>query len=163
MLLTEKQDISNVFKTLVSQASKYINNSKKYNAQHILEKIIAITKKREIKPYFLQVLQEVQQILMSYTNKIEQGFNINASKFKITTVQQRFRHYLNNVYIICDEALNKDKNLLTRYQNAKYLIFDEDINSGATLKLVIDALQEKTFGKQNNILCLVNAYSASGF
>jgi hypothetical protein len=163
ILITEGQNASNIFKTLVSQASKYINNSTKYDAKHILEKIITITKKREIKPYFLQVLQEVQQILMSYTNKIEQGFSINATKFKIARIQQRFRHYLNNVYVICDEALNKDKNLLTRYQDAKYLIFDEDINSGATLKLVIDALQEKTFGKQNNIMCLVNAYSASGF
>jgi hypothetical protein len=160
--LDNNLSLSNVYKTLLNQANNY-SISKKYNTQHLTPQIINVTKKREVKQYFMQVLEEVHTILSSYSNKIESGFKINATKFKITKLQQRFRHYLNNVYVICDEALNKDKNLLTRYQNAKYLIFDEDINSGATLKLVIDALQEKTFGNQNNIMCLVNAYSASGF
>ena len=163
LIMDSNENASNVYKTLINQVASYKSASKKYNNTFILNKVMDIIKKREVKPYFLQVIEKAQEILLMYTDKIENGFNINANKFKITNIQQRFRHYLNNVYVIADEALNKDKNLLTRYQNAKYLIFDEDINSGATLKLVIDALQEKTFGKQNNIMCLVNAYSASGY
>jgi hypoxanthine phosphoribosyltransferase len=53
---------------------------------------------------------------------------------------------------------------MKQYRNAKFLIFDEDINSGATLKIVIDALEEKLpENTENNMMCLVNAYSASGF
>ena len=43
-------------------------------------------------------------------------------------------------------------------------IIEEDINSGATLKLAIDALKQKLpENTDSNILCLVNAYSGSGF
>ena len=70
----------------------------------------------------------------------------------------------NNVYIVADTNLNNNGELFKRYQNGKFLIFDEDINSGATLKCAIDALQEKLPNANNqNILCLVNAYSASGY
>ena len=38
------------------------------------------------------------------------------------------------------------------------------IFSGATLKLTIDALEDKLPSQNsNNIICLVNGYSASGF
>ena len=70
----------------------------------------------------------------------------------------------NNVYIVADTNLNNNGELFKRYKNGKFLIFDEDINSGATLKCAIDALQEKLPNANNqNILCLVNAYSASGY
>ena len=166
-------DPSNVYLTLLNKASSF--RQKKYDQPgakkgdvtimgYVNKQIFdIIDKKRGMKKMFMQVLEEMQSILIYHTKNIEQGFKIDATKFKITHLQQRFRAYLSNVYVIADEALNKDKNLLTRYQNAKYLIFDEDINSGATLKLVIDALLDKTFGNENNIMCLVNAYSASGF
>lgn len=65
--------------------------------------------------------------------------------------------------IVVKKQMNNGE-LLKRYRNAKFLIFDEDINSGATLKIVIDALEEKLPEQSsNNIMCLVNAYSASGF
>ena len=54
--------------------------------------------------------------------------------------------------------------LMKQYRNAKFLIFDEDISSGATLKLCIDALEEKIpDANEKNIMCLVNAYSAKGW
>jgi hypoxanthine phosphoribosyltransferase len=54
--------------------------------------------------------------------------------------------------------------IMSQYQNAKFLIFDEDINSGATLKLCIDALEEKLPDiNKNNVICLVNAYSSKSF
>lgn len=167
------QETSNVYATLLNKAPLF--SQKKYDKEgpkngdittmgYVNEQIFnIINTKRGLKKIFMQVLEDMQNILKYHTNNIEQGFKIDATKFKITQLQQRFRAYLNNVYVIADEVLNKDKNLLTRYQNAKYLIFDEDINSGATLKLVIEALLDKTFGNENNILCLVNAYSASGF
>ena len=53
---------------------------------------------------------------------------------------------------------------MKQYRNAKFLIFEEDINSGATLKLCIDALEEKIpDANEKNIMCLVNAYSAKGW
>jgi ligand-binding sensor protein len=74
-----------------------------------------------------------------------------------------FRPFLSNIYIIADDYLNNGE-LMNRFKNAKFLIFDEDINSGATLKIVIDALTEKLPEQSSsNLMCLVNAYSGSCF
>ena len=99
-----------------------------------------------------------------YENKLENGYTLNLAqnRFKITEVDKSCRKYLTNVYIISDEVLNKNKELYTQYKNAKYLIFDEDINSGQTMRLTIDALADKTDVSSNNVMCLVNAYSSSG-
>ena len=45
---------------------------------------------------------------------------------------------------------------------ANFLIFDDDMNSGATLKLVCDALQDKLDNSDNKIKCLVNGFSLNG-
>ena len=87
----------------------------------------------------------------------------NLKRFKITSFKKMFRPFLSNLYIIADNYMSNGE-LMSRFKNAKFLIFDEDINSGATLKIVIDALEEK-LPEQNssNLLCLVNAFSNSGF
>ena len=56
----------------------------------------------------------------------------------------------------------KNNELQNRYKNAKFLVFDEDINSGATLKLICDLLMDKVDNSENNIKCLVNAVSLGG-
>ena len=66
--------------------------------------------------------------------------------------------FLNNVYVIADEKMLRNYN---KAMNMKFILFDEDMNSGATLRLLIDALKERNV-KDNNILCLVNAYSSGG-
>ena len=115
---------------------------------------------------FNQVLMQTKELIEQYSDMLKQrGYKLrfNTKRFKITAFKKQFRPFLSNLYIIADEYMNNGE-LLKRYRNAKFLIFDEDINSGATLKIVIDALEEKLPEQSsNNIMCLVNAYSASGF
>lgn len=159
------EETKNVYKLLLN---KMINNEIKFanssslDTNHIINEIMKRIKLNIGKKIFLQLLEEVDLILKQYETKIQEGFQINMSQFKIVKIEKRFRKYLNNVYVISDEMMNNDDELFTRYQNSKYLIFDEDINSGATLKLVIDALQDKLQNSQQNIMCLVNAYSSEG-
>lgn len=138
-------------------------NTTKYNYAYLLAQIQQRTPKR----IFDDVLQQVLQIIQQYSEQLqERGYKLrfNTKRFKITQIKKQFRPFLNNVYIVADKYLNQNNELFTRYKNAKFLIFDEDINSGATLKLAIDALKEKLpENTDNNILCLVNAYSGSGF
>lgn len=109
---------------------------------------------------------QIRDLVLRYAETLKtRGFKLrfDAKRFKITAFKKQFRPFLSNIYIIADEYMN-DGELMTRYRNAKFLIFDEDINSGATLKIVIDALQEKLPEQNdNNLMCLVNAYSGSGF
>ena len=113
------------------------------------------------------ILQQVLSLIQQYSQQLQSnGYKLrfDRKRFKITQLKKQFRPFLNNVYIVADKYINKNGELFNRYKNAKFLIFDEDINSGATLKLVIDALKEKLpENTDNNILCLVNAYSGSGF
>ena len=50
---------------------------------------------------------------------------------------------------------------VTLEAEATFLLFDEDVNSGATLKILIDSLNEKNV-KDAQIVCLSNAYSPKG-
>lgn len=104
----------------------------------------------------------LQQILV-YADKLSEGFTPKyvENQFKITKLDKRFRGYLQNVYVIADKNMTGEM-LQTRYQNAKFLIYDEDVNSGATLRLVVDALNEKLPDGKHQIICLANAYSNSG-
>ena len=95
----------------------------------------------------------------------ERGYALrfDAKRVKVTQFQKQFRPFLHNVYIIADNYMSNGQ-VMKQYQNAKFLIFDEDINSGATLKLCVDALEEKIpNANEQNIMCLVNAYSAHGW
>lgn len=141
--------------------------NKTYDSSHIIRQIIYIIKlKIGLKP-FNKILVETYNITKQYSEQLkEKGYTLrfDSKKFKITSFKKQFRPYLHDVYIIADEYLNKDKNLTTQYKNAKFLIFDEDTNSGATLKLCINALQDKIpENKDKNIMCLVNAYSAKSW
>ena len=114
---------------------------------------------------YQSLLSEVDAIIQTYSDKIASGmnYNFNKTKFKITEIEKRFRPCIHNVYIIADKYLNKNNNeLQNRYKNAKFLVFDEDINSGATLKLICDLLMDKVDNSENNIKCLVNAVSLGG-
>ena len=76
---------------------------------------------------------------------------------------KRERKFLSNVYVVASKNLNKNGELFNRLSNSNFLIFDEDMNSGATLKLSIDALLDKIPGHNSDqIKCLVNCYSSGG-
>lgn len=137
-----------------------------YDSMHILKEVNSLLKLKIGLKNFNQVLVDTKKLVEQYSDILKNnGYKLRfgSKRFKITSFKKQYRQFLSNVYIIADGYLNNGE-LLSRYKNAKFLIFDEDINSGATLKLVIDALQEKLPDQtQNNILCLVNAYSNSGF
>ena len=141
--------------------------NKRYNIDHIINQVISIIKLKIGFKKFNNVLLETYNRVKKYSEQLkQQGYEIrfDAKKSKITSFKKQFRPYLHNVYIVADKYLNKKDNLTSQYKNAKFLIFDEDINSGATLKLCIDALQEKIpENKSDNIMCLVNAYSSKGW
>lgn len=106
-----------------------------------------------------QLLEKYSQVLIS-----KGGFKIYAiNDFKITDFDKRERMFLDNCYVVADKELSKNGGLLSRYKGKKFLIFDEDINSGGTLKMVINALMENTNDVQpQNVMCLCNAYSKTG-
>ena len=186
----EKADISNVYDCMISYAyqtiieelnsgvvndyivKNFMNNSlilqnRKYNYKHIISQIHTLIKLKIGLKKFNRVLVQMRELVQQYISILqESGYRprFNSKRFKITQIKKQFRPFLHNVYVVSDNNLNKDGELFKRYQNAKFLIFDEDINSGASLKCSIDALQEKLpNNSDNNILCLVNAYSNSGF
>ena len=139
---------------------------KKYNSTHIKKEIDSRINLNIGKKVFNQVLIKTYQIIQQYSEILkEHGYKLrfDTKRFKVTQLSKLYRSYIKNVYIVADEQMSNGQ-LLTRYQNAKFLIFDEDINTGTTLKLCIDALDEKLpMSNHNNLLCLVNAYSGSGY
>lgn len=151
-------------KNFLSNQNKLYQKS--YDSSHIFNEVSLRIKTKIGQKVFNQVLMQTKELIEQYSDMLKQrGYKLrfNTKRFKITAFKKQFRPFLSNLYIIADEYMNNGE-LLKRYRNAKFLIFDEDINSGATLKIVIDALEEKLPEQNsNNIMCLVNAYSASGF
>ena len=139
---------------------------KKYDSNHIFKQINTIINLKIGKKVFNTYLVKTLQLVKQYADILKQkGYKLrfSAKRFKVTQLPKQYRPYLENVYIVADDYMNNGK-LMNQYKNAKFLIFDEDINSGTTLKLCIDALEEKLpETTQNNIMCLVNGYSASGW
>ena len=151
-------------KNFLSNQNKLYQKS--YDSSHIFNEVSLRIKTKIGQKVFNQVLMQTKELIEQYSDMLKQrGYKLrfNTKRFKITAFKKQFRPFLTNLYIIADEYMNNGE-LLKRYRNAKFLIFDEDINSGATLKIVIDTLEEKLPEQSsNNIMCLVNAYSASGF
>jgi hypothetical protein len=119
----------------------------------------------EIRDDFFMAISKAFGILKQYSDKILGG-KLNAGaliKFKITYIDKRFRKYIKNMYIVAKEYLDKYGQILSRFANANILIFDEDVNSGTSLKLSIDAIRQKLPDKPaSEIKCLVNGFSSKG-
>ena len=151
--------------TFRSKSIKLIG--KRYNSEHIINQILSIIKLKIGLKVFKNILSETYSIIKKYSKQLEQrGYELrfDSKKAKLTSFKKQFRPYLHDVYIVANKYLNKEDNLTSQYKNAKFLIFDEDLNSGATMKLCIDALQDKVpENKNKNIMCLVNAYSSHGW
>ena len=115
---------------------------------------------------FGELLHIISNLMLQNKNYLENkgiALKFNRKDFKITNFDKRFRPFLTGLYVIADENLNKNGELLNSFRNGKFLIVDEDINSGASFKLCIDALKQKLPNHNDKrIMCLANAYSASG-
>jgi hypothetical protein len=185
----EKTSLNNIFDCIMIYAYRTILNSlqndavsehlvknflskqtklyqKSYDSTHIFNEVSSRIKMKIGQKVFNNVLMETKNLVEQYSNLLKQnGYKLrfNLKRFKITSFKKQFRPFLSNLYVVADDYMNNGQ-LMKQYRNAKFLIFDEDINSGATLKIVIDALEEKLpENTENNMMCLVNAYSASGF
>lgn len=110
-----------------------------------------------------ELINEIFVLMKRYNKQLQTGYKprCTTNRPKIVDFEQRFRPYLKNMYVIADKNLSKNSELFSRYQNANFLVFDEDINSGGTLKNVVAALQNKIGNEPNRILALVNAYSST--
>ena len=173
MIYAYKTIVNSLDNDLVSEhlCKNFLSNQNKlyqksYDSSHIFNEVSLRIKTKIGQKVFNQVLMQTKELIEQYSDMLKQrGYKLrfNTKRFKITAFKKQFRPFLSNLYIIADEYMNNGE-LLKRYRNAKFLIFDEDINSGATLKIAIDALEEKLPEQSsNNIMCLVNAYSTSGF
>ena len=161
----KKEEISNVSKYLTEvflSNDKYLYNNDLYLMNEFRNRI----KLKLGKKYFEQVIMQMYNLVVQYGNQLESGsgYKLKFNKpFKITKLSKYVRPYLTNMYVVADKNFNKNHELFTRYANGKFLIVDEDLNSGATLANVIRALQNvMPTQNQNNIVCLTNAYSSSG-
>lgn len=160
----------NKYKALTTSFNSYLGDNQidKYNVKNtknlqsnLWSKFMGLAQ-REVGP----VLEQMMQTTLQYAEQLStRGYHLDFrnKNFKITNFDKRFRPYLRDVYVIADKECNKNGELFSRYKNGRILIFDEDINSGGTLKCAIDALNQKLNVTNNsNLMCLVNAYSASG-
>ena len=161
----KKEEISNVSKYLTEvflSNDKYLYNNDLYLMNEFRNRI----KLKLGKKYFEQVIMQMYNLVVQYGNQLESGsgYKLKFNKpFKITKLSKYVRPYLTNMYVVADKNFNKNHELFTRYANGKFLIVDEDLNSGATLANVIRALQNvMPTQNQNNIVRLTNAYSSSG-
>ena len=167
-ILENMTNSDNVSLHLVKNFLKEKNKlyTKQYDSKRIFNEVAFRIKTKIGIKVFNSLLMETMNLILKYSDILKNnGYKLrfNTKKFKITSFKKMFRPFLSNLYIIADEYMSNGE-LMNRFKNAKFLIFDEDINSGATLKIVIDALEEK-LPEQNssNLLCLVNAFSNSGF
>lgn len=162
--LNEDNVSNHLVKNFLKEKNKLY--SKQYDSKRIFNEVSFRIKTKIGIKIFNSLLSETMNLVLKYSDILKtNGYKLRfgLKKFKITSFKKMFRPFLSGLYIIADEYMTNGE-LMDRFKNANFLIFDEDINSGATLKIVIDALEEK-LPEQNssNLLCLVNAFSNSGY
>lgn len=167
---------SNVYMYLVNHFMDYTevkNTSRDINVSHILQSLLFVLRTKLSRKY-QELLRKIDfriKLCSNYLKSENGGWKLSyCKKFKITDIDIKARPYVKNAYVVSDSELDVDDNLFERYRNANFLIVDEDMNSGATLKLLIEALKDQVVGhvgqrgrrgriKSNQITCLVNAYT----
>ena len=161
----QKEEISNISKYLTEvflSDNKYLYDNDLYLINEFRSRI----KFKLGKKYFEQIIMQMYNLVVQYGSQLEngRGYKLKFNKpFKITKLSKDIRGYITDMYVVADKNFNENHELFTRYANGKFLIVDEDLNSGATLANVIHALQNvMPTQNQNNIMCLTNAYSPSG-
>lgn len=140
--------------------------NKNYDSTRVLQEVSLRLKTKGLMRAFSAKMAETANLVRQYSEQLKtNGYKLRfgLKRFKITMFKKQFRPFLSNIYVVADNYLTNG-DLQDRFKNAKFLIFDEDINSGASLKVTINALEDKLPSQsEQNMLCLVNAYSASGF
>ena len=83
--------------------------------------------------------------------------SVEKKRFKATDVKFNVRPYIENAYVIGDDYADR----FNHFYNRKFVLFDEDMNSGASLKMTAKALENNGVDEEQ-ITCLVNAYKLEG-
>lgn len=114
------------------------------------------------------VLQRTQDEANKYSEILQkEGYkpNFALKRFKITELPKETRNYLHGVYVIADPRFKENTNFFKKFINSNVLLVDEDINSGASLRLAAEALQMKMPKEWNHshLLGLVNASAKTGY
>lgn len=110
---------------------------------------------------YMMSLRETFKIYSQYRNLLlTTGVKVNFSndRVKIVRFPGKFRKYVKDAYIVANQEQLNNPNYYKQFISNKYVLFDEDVSTGSTLKLLIEALKNNGV-KSRNILCLTNAYS----
>ena len=165
---TNNGKATNLQKELISIFLSIKKYDKNYGSTRaIIANIYNLLRDRHFLKEFKQAIAASVNTLNSFSSLLKtRGYRLGdfnkGEPYKITGFSKRHRRYIKHFYVVHNDHLVNGE-LPSRYKNAKFLIFDEDMNSGATLKLSIDALRDKLPQlPSTDILCLVNGYSAGG-
>ena len=167
---------SNVYMYLVNHFMDYVEikqTKKDIDVSWIWKSILFVLKTKLSRKYqeLLANLDRRIKICSNYLKAENGGWKLSyCKKFKITDIDIKARPYVKNAYVVSDSELDAEDNLFEKYRNANFLMVDEDMNSGGTLKLLIEALKDQVVGhigkrgrrgkiKSSQITCLVNAYT----
>ena len=128
----------------------------------IYKKIISSNMASDFMASLRECLKMVNKVVKVLNERGWRLGNYKTDKVKITYFPKRLRPYISHFYVVAGKFTWR-RQLQKRFKNSNILIFDEDINSGISLKLVIDALKEVAPAMPSSqILCLSNAYSSGG-
>lgn len=175
-----ESDLKDYFK---NQLYDYFKERKNNTAQYISEYLIInlksanfkktnktalndfITGKLNIRD-ISDTLSQAEQLYERYAKELDStGIRVSFSdkQYKITKISGRFRKYINDMYVVSTEELKKNgTKSIGFYRNSNVLMFDEDMGSGATLRLSLEGLRNfKNDMNSKNTMCLVNAFSFS--
>ena len=180
-------NVTNLYKYLVNHFSEYnggMSKSTKFDISHIVNVTSEILRTRLSKKY-QKLLVDIDSIVIRYEKiLLENGMKIsNSKKLKAVDIDKRMRPYLKDFYVVADSEMAYNKNgivdkLRGSLMNKHFLIVDEDMDSGATLYYLINALKQKElecgflergpgrpkkfFISDDQITCLVNGIKIGG-
>jgi hypothetical protein len=162
-----------------------MSKSSKFNIPHIVNVISEVIRIRLSKKYQM-LLADIDGIITRYEGiLVKNGMKIsNSKKLKAVDINKRIRPYLKDFYVVADSEMAYNKNgivdkLRASLINKHFLIVDEDMDSGATLYYLINALKQKelecgfldkrgpgrprkNFISDDQITCLVNGIKIGG-
>lgn len=184
----DNPNTTNLYKYLVNHFSQYnsgMSKSTRFNMPHIVNEISEVIRKWLSKKY-QRLLVDIDNIITRYEKVLlENGMRIsNSKKLKAVDIDKRIRPYLKDFYVVADSEMAYNKNgivdkLRASLTNKHFLIVDEDMDSGATLYYLINALKQKelecgfldkrgpgrpkkNFISDDQITCLVNGIKIGG-
>lgn len=150
------------FKNNVISENAHVKVSKEYKIhQRLIHDLVYENK--EILNTFMKACSGMIKVFNIYKERLlTSGVKIDFTlqRGKIVDFGGKYRKYVKDMYIVANKNAVNDPKYFERFKSKRYLLFDEDISTGSTLKLLINALHSNGV-EDSNIMCLTNAYSLS--